>query len=105
MSRNKVLKTLLKSDHPLTIDEIADLLSSDSEIITDYINTLVKSDLVIGKQRPYDESLKYSRERLDIIYHCSSLVPEYLRNELWNRIAIISSVTAAIASVAALIIA
>ncbi|CCZ35409.1 unknown [Firmicutes bacterium CAG:646] len=105
MTKNKILKTLLKSKTPLTVDELSKKLSYPIEDLSDYIGNLEKENLVIGGSRPYSEELKYSRERLDTVYHCSAIVPEYLRKEFWNNILTISSIIAAIASITALIIA
>lgn len=105
MTQNKILKALLNEKSPVTVEELAGKLSYPVNDLSDYIETLEKSGLIIGDKRPYSEEMKYSRERLDIVYHCSAIVPEYLRKEFLNHILIISSIIAAISSVATLIIA
>lgn len=105
MSKNRILKTLLKSQNPMSLEYLSEKLSYPEENLLDYINVLEKSGLIISCMRPYSEELKYSPKRLDTLYRCSSVAEEYLRKELLDHILTVSSIIAAIASVAALVIA
>lgn len=105
MSKNKILKTMLKFNSPLSIEELSKELSCSLSELDDYMKHLESVGLIISQQRPYSENIKYSHERLDTVYRCSSIVPEYLKKEVLRNVLTASSIIAAIASVAALIIA
>lgn len=105
MSKNKILKVLQKSDIPLSVSELSQKLSCSEDELLDYIDNLEKSNLIIRAHSPKSSVYDYSRQRITTYYRCSSVVPEYLRKELCNHVLTISSIIAAIASVAALLIA
>lgn len=105
MSKNKILRTMLKYNSPLSIEELSKILSCPITELNDYMRHLESTGLILPQQRPYSENIKYSHERLNTVYRCSSIVPEHLRKETLRSVLTVSSIIAAIASVAALIIA
>lgn len=105
MSKNKILKVLQESVIPLSVSELSQKLSCSEAELLDYIDNLEKSNLIIRTYNPKSCTCDYSRQRITAYYRCSSVVPEYLRKELCNHVLTISSIIAAITSVAALLIA